>query len=283
MPLVGSPRGPCRAGLAQGSNFACGGPWHRSCSLYSLRSGSQPYKGRAGNSGAPDGAGTPPRLYFTSSSLLRARPGERGLDDFSKALDREGADQGPPVDQKARRGPEPELACLCHIRVDGAGELAAVQAPGERARVDPEVGRVPDQFRALERGLRRVEAVVVRPVLPRGPGAACRLVRAAGELVPGEREVLHDQADPARVLPQELVQRPLDPPAVRSLVVGELDDRDRRVGRAADHGRVDGDLDLRRGGGGGAGGEQGEAERGRAEASPPAQAARPSSERAVMM
>ena len=64
---------------------------------------------------------------------------------------------------------------------------------------------------------------------------------------------------------------------MRSLVVGELDDRDGRVGRAPDHGRID---DLRRGGGGG---EQGEAEGGRAEASPPAQAARPSSERAVMM
>src|SRR5207244_10372172 len=134
--------------------------------------------------GRTDGAGTPPRLNFTSSSLLRARLGERGLDDLSKALDREGADHGPPVDQKARRGPEPEPAGLFHIHVDGAGELAAVQAPGERDRVDPEVGRVPDQFRALERGLRRVEAVVVRKVPPRGPGAAGRLVRAAGQLVP---------------------------------------------------------------------------------------------------
>ncbi len=169
---------------------------------------------------------------------------------------------------------------LLHVRVDRVAELMAVQAAGERDRVDPQVGRVPDELRALEGALRRIEPVVVRPVLPGRAGAARRLVRAAGQVVPGERQVLQDQANPARVLPQQLVQRPLDPPAEGSLIVGELDDRDRRVSRTPDHGGIEGDLDLRLGGGGR---EQGEAEEGGREGGTAAQAARPSSESAVMM
>src|SRR2546425_12395120 len=62
----------------------------------------------------------------------------------------------------------------------------------------------------------------------------------------GEGAVLEDEADPPAGVLQQLLQRPLEPTAEGSLIVGELDDRDRRFGRALHHGRRDGQRDLRR-------------------------------------
>lgn len=234
-------------------------------------------KGRAGNSGAADGAGDRP--VFTS--LPPPGIGQRVLHDGAEPLEGMRAHQEPTVDQEARGAPDPQLTGLRDVGVDPRRELVAVQAAGERARVDPEGGGVADQFRAVEGRLGGVEAIVVGPVLASGAGAARGLVRRPRPVVTGQRQVLVDEADPAAVLPQERVQRPLDPAAVRSLVVGELDDRDRRAGRPLDHGGVEGDLDL---GPGGRGRRQHQ-ERGEggSEAGGAAQAARPSSESAVMM
>jgi hypothetical protein len=99
--------------------------------------------------------------------------------------------------------------------------------------------------------------------------------------VAAKRQVLVDETDLARVLLQDLVQRPLDSLAEGSLVVGELHDADGGVRRALDHGGIDDDLGLTPGGGGGQ--EQEDAEGGRGEPDAGDQAARPSSDSAVMM
>jgi hypothetical protein len=191
-----------------------------------------------------------------------------------------GAHQPPPVDQEGRRSANAQPTGLRDVIVDRARELPAVETARECPGVDPEVGRVADEPRPLERRLLGVEAVVVRPVTAGGAGAAGGLVGGAREIVSGEREVLVDEADRARKLLQQLVQRPLDPPAVGSLVVRELDDRHRRVDRPLDHRRLDRELDLRvrarrR--------ERGKRECEQRDAETSAQAARPSSGRDVMM
>jgi hypothetical protein len=68
---------------------------------------------------------------------------------------------------------------------------------------------------------------------------------------------------------------------MRSLVVGELDDRDRRRRRPDDHGRIDGQLDLGPAQAGQGQQEQEDETDGRLAGR--AQAARPSSASAVMM
>src|SRR3989442_15864944 len=90
------------------------------------------------------------------------------------------------------------------------------------------------------------DTVVVLPDPPLGPRAARSLVRGPRARMDRGGAVLEDEADPTAGVLQQQLQRPLEPTAEGSLIVGELDDRDRRVGRTLHHGRRDGQRDLRR-------------------------------------
>lgn len=124
------------------------------------------------------------------------------------------------------------------------GEGPGIQATGEAPPVEADFDGVRDQLFALEVRLGLEEPAMIRPVLAPLGRAARRFVRGAREVVDGEREVLEDQPDLAVVFAKELFQRPLDAPAVRSLVIGELDDRHRGVGGAARHRWIHGEGPL---------------------------------------
>lgn len=282
-------------GRRQGGDFLGRFAWHRSCSLRSMRSGSQPYtrssrrlgRGPAGREAAPPAQRLVPPAVPRSSPPHRP---QRVVDRFPEVLDRMGADQTrsaqrepelPRHDHEGRRGVDAQVDGQLDVVVDLPGELAPVKAAREGGGVQPDVGGVLDQPGPLEGGLAGVEAVVVGPVASRGPRAARPLVGPPGEGVAAQRQVLVDQADLARVLLQDLVQRPLDPLAEGSLVVGELHDGDGGVGRALDHGGIHVDLALTPGREGRQ--EQQHAQRGRDEPGAGGQAARPSSDSAVMM
>ena len=155
-----------------------------------------------------------------------------------------GPDHGSAVDEERRRAAHAERAALREVGLDGGGEAVRVQARDERLARQADLGRVADEIVTLEVRLGLEEPVVIRPVLPERAGTAGGLVGERGQRVGGQGEVLEHEAHPPVVVLQDLRQRPLDALAVRSLVVGELDDRHRRAGRALDHRGVDGELDL---------------------------------------
>ena len=166
-----------------------------------------------------------------------------------------GADERAAVDDEGRRRADAEIARLGHVGLDRRDEAPLVEAPREGLARQSDLDRVADEVGALECGLGGEETVVVRPVPAEGAGAPGRLVGGAGELVRGQREVLEDEPDTAVVFLEDLIQRPLDARAVRSLIVGELHDRDRRRRGALDHRGIG--TELRRRPGNGAAREQG--------------------------
>jgi len=147
------------------------------------------------------------------------------------------------IDEKRRSPTDPEPASLAHVLLDPGRLLSALETAREGPEVEPQLHGMTDQRGALERRLDGVQAIVIRPVLARDSRAARGLVGALREIVPGQGIVLVDEPDLARELLEERVQRPLDPTAVRSLVVRELDDRHGRVSRPSDHRRVNRQLD----------------------------------------
>src|SRR5438034_7558576 len=84
--------------------------------------------------------------------------------------------------------------------------------------------RIGDEVGAREGWLRHEEQVVVLPVPAALAGAARGPRGGLGVAVEAQREVLVDEAHLAGKVGQHLAQRLLDPSAVGSLVVGELDD-----------------------------------------------------------
>jgi hypothetical protein len=124
--------------------------------------------------------------------------------------------------------------------------LARVQAVVELSAIQPQVGRVrlegfqyPVQALGLQRSVQPVlvlkEQVVVRPVLVLVIGALSRLSGLLGPLMETKREVAKDMLDLALVGVQDLVQRFVtETLTIRSLIIAELDERHRRVGRACE-------------------------------------------------
>lgn len=191
-------------------------------------------------------------------------------DHRAERLQRVRADQALSIDEERRSPADPEPASLAHVLLDPGRVLSALEAAREGPGVEPQLHGMTDQRRALERRLDGVKAIVIRPVLARGSRAAGGLVGALREIVPGQGVVLVDEPDLARELLEERVQRPLDPTAVRSLVVGELDDRHGRVGRPSDHRRINRQFDdLRERRQRQAGGPEREPEHQRPDARPP--------------
>jgi hypothetical protein len=134
---------------------------------------------------------------------------------------------------------------LGHVTLDLRREAPLVDALREAVGIQAQLRGVEQQIGTPEGRLPLEEAIVIRPVFPFGAGAAGRLVRRPSQGVPREGSILEDEPDATVVLLQDRRQRPLDRPAVRSLVVRELDDRHRRVPRTLDHARIHGQLELR--------------------------------------
>jgi putative membrane protein len=109
---------------------------------------------------------------------------------------------------------------------------------------------------ALESRLLFEEAIVVGPVLAETARAARRLVSGPRQVMRGQGEILEDEADASGVRLEQLIQRPLDALAVRSLIVGELDDGDGRARSALRHGRLHGQAQIVRRPHGAGGGEE---------------------------
>jgi hypothetical protein len=181
---------------------------------------------------------------------------ERVVDHRAERLHGVRADEGAPVDEERGRAPDAERAGLGEVGFDVAGESPLGQAPAERVPLEPQLDRVRDQAILGESRLFGEEAIVVRPVSALGSGAPCRLRRLAGLAVRGERQILGDETYPAVVLLEDLLQRPLDAPAVGSFEIDELDDRDRRVFWSARHRGSHRQLDLSRRGPGQPGDQQ---------------------------
>jgi hypothetical protein len=139
------------------------------------------------------------------------------------------AHEGAPVDEERGSGPHTERPGLRDVGFDVAGEASLGQAPGERVPIEPQLDGVSDQAIFGESRLLGEEAVVVGPVSSRGAGTPRRLGGPVGLAVRGQREVFRDQAHPAIVLLENLLQRPLDAPAVGSLEVEEFHDRETRT------------------------------------------------------
>jgi hypothetical protein len=135
---------------------------------------------------------------------------------------------------------------LGDVTLDLRREAPLVDALREGVGVQAQLRGVEQQIGTPESGLPLEEAIVIRPVLPLGARAAGRLVRGPGQGMTREGPILEDKPDATVVLLQDRRQRPLDRPAVWSLVVRELDDRHWRVPGTLDHALVHGQLDLRR-------------------------------------
>src|SRR6185295_2828334 len=163
----------------------------------------------------------PPRSSRRASASLLERP----VDGHAKLLDAVRADHGAAVDEKRGIAVDAERLGLLDVTLDVRRETALVQTARERVGIEAELARVGEQITAPELGLLREETIVVRPVLARGAGAARRLVRRARQGMHRERTILEDQPNATFILLEELGQRPLDQLTVRSLVVGEFDDR----------------------------------------------------------
>ena len=118
--------------------------------------------------------------------------------------------------------------------------MPLVETALEAVLIQPEGDGIGDEIVSLEARLFREEPIVIRPVLAQAPRAAGGLVGGTGQGMRGQREILEDEPQTARVFTEELVQRPLDALAVRSLVVGKLDDGHRRARRPLRHEGVDG-------------------------------------------
>src|SRR5204862_7136769 len=155
---------------------------------------------------------------------------QRIVNGLAKVLDRVRADERLAIDQERRRAAHAELAALGEVRLDGGPKRAVIETPLEPLAIEVQIDGVADERVTLEARLAIEEDVVIRPVASLLAGAARGLVSRHRERVGGQREVFVDQAHPPIVLLQDLIQRPLDSPAKRSLIIGELDDRDRRGG-----------------------------------------------------
>src|SRR3989304_9657449 len=79
----------------------------------------------------------PPRWGRSWAKGRLFRPdAELGLDDLAEVLQRLGADQYAPVDEKGRRPGDPKTGTLLHVRLDRRLVLPAVQALPEALEVE---------------------------------------------------------------------------------------------------------------------------------------------------
>src|SRR5262245_5738262 len=152
--------------------------------------------------------------------------------------------QGLPVDDEGGRAADTEGTGLTHVGLHRLGEPPFVETPLEAVLVEPEGDGVGDEVVPFEARLFREAPIVIRPVLAQAPGAARGLVGGAGQGMGGQREILEDEPEAARVFTEELVQRPLDALAVRSLIVGKLDDGHRRPRCPLRHEGVHGESEI---------------------------------------
>jgi len=124
-----------------------------------------------------------------------------------------------PVDEESRGAAYAGGAALGDVGVHGRAEAAVVEAAGEGHAVEADLDGVLYELLAREARLVGEETVMVRPELAEGARAAGGFGRGPRAFVRGEREILEDEPDLARELVEDLVQRPLDALAVRSLVI----------------------------------------------------------------
>src|SRR5439155_17521458 len=155
-----------------------------------------------------------------------------------------GAHEQSAVDEEGRRARQPEALTLLDALLDLGRVLARVEARPERRRIEAEVRRMLLEVGHAELGLVGEELVVHRPELALVVRARARLRGLLGVGVDlRQGEVAEDDADLARILLLDLLERDDGPRAIRALVVGVLDDRDGR-GLGALGGTADG-VDLR--------------------------------------
>src|SRR5437773_1750570 len=198
---------------------------------------------------SPPPPGSPGRPGCRHRARRAERPSaarsERVVDGGAEVLEGMRAHERLAVDEEGGRAAHAELAPLREVRLHGGAERVVVEAALEALAVEIEVDGVADEVVALEARLPLEQHVVIGPVAALLAGAARGLVGGHGQRVRGQREVLVDQTHAAVVLLEHLLQRPLDAPAERSLVIGELHDGDGCRRRAFDHLRLDGEAVVR--------------------------------------
>src|SRR5688572_3090998 len=123
------------------------------------------------------------------------------------------------VDEEGGRAAHARRAAFGGIRLHGGAEAALVDASGEGAALEADLDGVLHELLARKARLVGEEPVVIRPELPERARAARRLGGGPGAVMRAEREILEDEPDLAGIFLEDVVQRPLDPLAVRSLVI----------------------------------------------------------------
>src|SRR5262249_13579061 len=149
------------------------------------------------------------RVRFMLSSHLLV-DAELGVDHFLELLDRDGAEQRPPVDEEGRRTGDPHLLARLLRGGDVLGLGVGVEALLEARRVEPDRLGVALEVRDLERALVVEHFLVHFPVLALVERAQRRLGRLLGVLVHLERELAVDEAHLALVGLHDLADDRLD-------------------------------------------------------------------------
>src|SRR5262245_65145237 len=160
------------------------------------------------------------------TSRLR-RPRQLVVNDLFELLERLRARDHATVDEERRRARHADARRVGHVLVDVGLELLLVEALVELGLIEPDLAR-----QLLQRGVAQVggreQLVVVLPELPLGGGARGGLRGGPRGGVELERIVAVDEANLVAVRVEHLLHGRLGALAERTLVVGKLDDRDRR-------------------------------------------------------
>src|SRR5262245_47540905 len=178
------------------------------------------------------------------TSRLR-RPRQLVVDDLFELLEGLRARDHATVDEERRRARHSDARRVGHVLVDVGLELLLLEALVELGLIEPDLTR-----ELLQRGVAQVggreQLVVELPELPLGSSARGGLRGGSCGGVELERKVAVHEADLVAVRVEHLLHGRLRTLAERTLVVGELDDRDRRRLGAARRPPRRRDLDLRR-------------------------------------
>ena len=159
--------------------------------------------------------------------------GDLVVDDLLEGGERLRAQDGPAVDEEARRPPHAELTADRQVVVDARLAGVRVERGAERRQIEPQLDGAQLQRRAFEVALIREQPVVHLPELPLHLGGHGSLGRQRGVVVKGEGVVAKQDPDVVGVVPEQLLERGDHAAAERALEVGELDDRHLRRRRTA--------------------------------------------------